>query len=417
MKERQNSSSVMIREPGLRNRMAAGNFPGGLTAAKRTSAVAPPASPTKGIPTKKSARRASADRQQVTAGEQVLGMGRSLRILAVTVIVTLSAGMALLLYSQLRESEAIAHVVGDPDGLLGGFGFLMLLTVIYLVSKHWSTSRSQRRRIDQILEEEAVACALRLNPITDYHHPDVCRDILLQQASHAARLHAPLSLLELNIAGLGKLSQNPGMQANVAEQIRQIKGLCRATDSVLRWTPDSFLLAFPEVTREELAAISERLRQDLERWIEEHYEEGARPAMQWRGASSTSLDSCGDILVETQQLLERKSRLADRELEGGSTRTRRDKGIALALELEISGEDHSKKYFEQKVVTERVGADRFWCGLDQALLELTPLTVSAPDGAFSEQAILARWIQREDQRVAEIQFTRTPDRWVIRGTA
>jgi hypothetical protein len=43
--------------------------------------------------------------------------------------------------------------------------------------------------------------------------------------------------------------------------------------------------------------------------------------------------------------------------------------------------------------------------------------VSAPDGAFCEQAILVRWIQREEGRIAEIQFTKTPDRWVIRGEA
>ena len=293
----------------------------------------------------------------------------------------------------------------------------MLLTVIYLVSKHWTTSQGQRRMIDQILEEEAVARALRQNPITDYHHPEVCRDILTQQASHAARLHAPLSLLELNISGFGKMAQIPAMEPQVAELIRQIKGLCRATDSVLRWTPDSFLLAFPEVTREELAAISERLRQDLQRWIEEHYEQDVRPAVQWRGGSSTSLDSCGDILLETQRLLERESRLASRKPEGGLPLTRRDRGIALAVELELCGEDQNKKFFEQKIVTERVGADRFWCHLDQALVELTPLTVSAPDGSFCEQAVLARWIQREDDRLAEVQFTKTPDRWVIRGEA
>src|SRR5262249_39069462 len=150
---------------------------------------------------------------------------------------------------------------------------------------------------------------LRQNPITDFHHPDVCRDILMQQASHAARLHAPLSLLEVQIDKLGQLSSNASTQPRVAELIRQIRGLCRATDSVLRWTPDSFLLAFPEVTREELSPISERLRQELEQWIEQHYEVGARPTLRWRGATSTSLDSCGDILLETQRLLERESRL------------------------------------------------------------------------------------------------------------
>jgi hypothetical protein len=221
----------------------------------------------------------------------------------------------------------------------------------------------------------------------------------------------------LNIPGFGKQSKSTETKPEAAEMIRKIKVSCRATDSVLRWTPDSFLLAFPEVTREELSAIIERLGRELGRWIEERYEEAAQPTLEWRGASSTSLHSGGDILIETQRLLERESRMADLQSEAGSTLTQRDKGIALALELEVCGENQNNKYFEEKVVTERVGADRFWCILNQPLMELSPLTVSAPDGTFCEQAVLVQWIQREEARVAEVQFTKTPDRWVIRGNA
>jgi hypothetical protein len=209
---------------------------------------------------------------------------------------------------------------------------------------------------------------------------------------------------------------NLSTQPQVTELIRQIKGLCRATDSVLRWTPDSFLLAFPEVTREELAPISERLKQELEQWIEQRFEAAVRPAMQWRAASSTGLDSCGDILLETQRLLERENRPAPdgAKPELNKTGSKREKGTALRLELEITGEDQQKKFFEEKVLTERVAADRFWCQLKPALAEMSPLTVSAPDGSFCEQAVLVRW---GEDRVAEVQFVKTPARWVIRSGA
>jgi GGDEF domain-containing protein len=408
MKE-QTPKPVMVREPGLQSRVSNSMFPGGLALTDSRTASAAAA--------QQAARTGRANglrREQQVAGEQLLGMGKSLRILAVTVIVILSAGMAVLLYAQFRQNPAVAEMLGEPTSLLGGFGFLMLLTVAYLVSKHWSTSRNQQVMIEKILEEEAVERALHTNPVTDFHHPEVCRDFLTQQASHAARLHAPLSLLELNISGLGKFSQDATMRMKVAELVRTIKGLCRATDSVLRWTPDSFLLAFPEVTQVELAAISERLRRDLELWIEQHYEEGARPALQWRGASSTSLDTCGDILLETQRLLENESRLGSRKVDAARPGPKRDKGIALKVELELTGEDHNKKFFEQKIVTERVAADRFWCALSQPLMEMAALTISAPDGAFCEQGTLVRWAERDGERLAEIQFNKTPDRWVIR---
>src|ERR1051325_5054725 len=395
MKDAQSPQSIMTRDPGLRNRTASM-----LSPADGAPSLAP-----------RPRERAAAPTPITTpphVGEKLLGMGHSVRVLGITIIVVLSAGMALLLYNQLRQNAAVTNMIGDPGGLLGGFGFLMLLTVLYLISKHWATSRNQRHMIDQILEEEAVARALRQNPITDYHHPDVCRDILTQQASHAARLHAPLSLLEVQIEKLGQLSGSVATQQKVTELIRQIKGLCRATDSVLRWTPDSFLLVFPEVTREELAPISERLRQELEQWIGQHYDSALRPALRWRGASSTSLDSCGDILLETQRLLDRESRLGAGKPDPGKPPSKREKGIALAVELEITGEDRNNKFFEEKVVTERVAADRFWCQFQPEMVEMSPVTVAAPDGAFCEQAVLVRWGEGGEERLAEIQFTKPP---------
>ncbi|HWP84254.1 MAG TPA: diguanylate cyclase [Terriglobia bacterium] len=346
-----------------------------------------------------------------------MAIGGRLPVLAITVILILSAAIAVLLYSQLLQFQWAKTILGGPQGLLRGFGFLMLLTVIYLLREHMMTARHQQRLLETVLEEEALARALQRNPLTDYHHPEVCRDILVQQASHSARLRAPLSLLEVSISGFARREQQETTRPSGEELVRQLKCLTRATDSVLRWTADSFLMVFPEVTREELAAIKERLRQDLEQWMEEHLEPSQRPALRWRGATSTSLGSGGDILLETQQLLEREGRLASRLPESSHGLAQRDKGIALALELELSGEDRNRKFFERKVVTERVASDRFWCVLEEDIVEMTPLTVTSADGAFCEQAILIQWLPSEEGRLAEMQFPHVPDRWVIRREA
>jgi GGDEF domain-containing protein len=339
--------------------------------------------------------------------DALLAMGGSLRLLAVTLILVLSGGLALLFYAQLP----VADMIGNPDSLLGGFGFLMLLAVGYLISKHWSTSRNQRALIEAMLEEESVSRALQHNPITDFHHPDVCRDILVQQASHAARLHAPLSVLEVQFPGLAKLAGAGADAQRVAELIRAIRGLCRATDSVLRWTPESFLLAFPEVTREELAAITDRLRLELDQWLAERFQDGARLGLAVRGASSSSLESSGDILLEIQRLLERESRGSPDAV------ARRDKGIALTVELEIRGETLNGKSFEERIVTERVSADRLWCYLKNQPMEYSPLIVAARDGSFTAEAVLTRWSERDGERLAEIRFSTPPARWVIKAAS
>ncbi len=351
------------------------------------------------------------------ASERLVQSGRSLNTLAVTVIVVLSAGLGVILYSELRPGGALSGVLAAPRELLAGFGLLMLLTVGYLVSKHLAAGRDQRSLIEQLLEEESAARSLQVNPITQFHHPEVCRDILLLQASHAARLDAPLSVMELHVSNLEKLSHGEN-SALVPELIRALRGLGRPTDSLLRWSPDSFLLVFPEVTEEEMATVSERLRREMDQWVEERLPGANRPALRWRGFTESSLGSTGDILVETQRLLERQGHQANRSAAPGGSQTRPEKSsIGLALEVEIRGVDRRGKPFRDKVVTERVAADRIWFLWKQEVAEQTPLTVVVPDRNIEESAELARWIVRGEERVAEVRFARTPERWVLRADA
>ena len=355
-------------------------------------------------------------RSRSGAGDRLVQSGRSLGTLAVTVIVLLSAGLGVVLYSDIQSGGPLASVLAAPKTLGVGFVLLMLLTVGYLVSKQFAIGRNQSHLIEQLLEEESAARSLQVNPITQFHHPEVCRDILLLQAGHAARRNAPLSVLELHVSNLEKLSHGEN-SALVPELIRHLRGLGRPTDSLLRWSPDSFLLIFPEVTEEEMATVSERMRREVEQWVEERLSGASRPALRWRGFTESSLGSTGDILAETHRLLERQGHQTNRGAAPGGSQTRREKSIALALDVEIRGVDRRGKPFREKVVTERVAADRIWFPWKQELAEQTPLTVVVPDRNLEESAELARWIVRGEERVAEVRFAHTPERWVLRADA
>jgi GGDEF domain-containing protein len=346
------------------------------------------------------------------AGDRLVQSGRSLRILALIVIVLLSVGLGVVLYSDIQFGGTLASVLAAPKTLGVGFVLLMLLTVGYLVSKQFVIGRNQSQLIEKLLEEESAARALQLNPITQFHHPDVCRDILLLQAGHAARRDAPISILELQIPNLEVLSRSDN-NAFGQELIRLLRSIGRPSDSLLRWSPDSFLLVFPEVTEEEMAPVSERLRREVEQWVEERLPRGGRPALRWRGITELNLGSTGDILAETHRLLEQHSRQADHN--EGVSQARPEKSIALALDVEIHGVDRRGNPFREKVVTERVAADRIWFEWKQDLAEQTPLTVVIADRNLEESAELARWIVRGEERVAEVRFAHTPERWVLRA--
>ena len=347
--------------------------------------------------------------------DSLLKVGRSVRIFSVVLILLLTAGVAVIVYSQLRQSVALQQVLENPNQLLGGFVLLMLLTVGYLVGKSWKTTRYQRRLIEQLLEEEAITRAQRLDPITQFHHPEVCRDILLRHASYSSRLHSPISLLEMTVPNLHRLSLDPQTRPLTEELIRQLRRLSRPIDSLLRWTPDSFLLVFPEVTRKELPGVSFRIRTQLEKWAEAHFD-GAPPTFQARGVTSDNPGLSGDILLETQRLL-------DNEQFGTATQPptpagpgRREKSVGLALELRIKGVDAEGHPFLESVLTERVASDRIWFPSKKQMPIHSGLTISFHDGSFLETATVTRLLERGEGQLIEAQFSKTPENWVIRDS-
>ncbi|MBI4460233.1 MAG: hypothetical protein HY648_09280 [Acidobacteria bacterium] len=351
---------------------------------------------------------------QALTGESLAKMGRSLRLLAISVILVLSVGLAVVAYGELRQGGALSDAFHISPEVLTGFAFLILLTVGYLVGKGRDTTRAQRQMIDQLLEEEAIARAKRLNPITQFHHPDVCRDILLRQASYAGRMHSPLSLVELTVPNLSKLSADPETQPLIAELIRQIRRLCRPIDSLMRWAPDSFLLVFPEVLQEELPGISYRMAGKLEQWCGEHFESSIRPALQWRYVTSDSLGTSGDILPEVHRLFENDNFTPTPQPNLLQPHLRRGKSVALALVLPVKGVDETGNPFEETVVTERVAADRLWFPLKKKVARQATLKIVLPDGNSEETVTISRVIERAEGNLVEAQFDQVPENWVVR---
>jgi hypothetical protein len=350
------------------------------------------------------------------SGNSILQVGRSVGILAVIVIVLLSASVALITYSELRERGTLERILDDPNQLLVGFVLLMLLTVGYLVGKGWTTTRDQRRLIDQLLEEEAMSRAQRLDPITQFHHPAVCRDVLLRQAGYSNRLCSPLSLLELTVPNLHNLSLDPGTRPLMEDFIRQIRQLCRPIDTLVRWTPDSFLLAFPEVTPQELPGVSLRIRSQLEAWLQTYFGSATPSAAELiraRGFTSQNLGLCGDILLEVQRLLGNESEAA-RQSPVESEFGRREKSVGLALDLRVTGVDREGKPFQEAVLTERVASDRIWFPLNKHLPAHCNLSIAFQDGSFLESAKVTRLLERGTEQLVEAQFANPPANWVIR---
>jgi len=236
-------------------------------------------------------------------GESLLRMGRSLRVLAVVVILTLAVGLEIVSYTGWQGGGLLNEVLGARRDLLAGFAFLMLLTVGYLVGKGWATTRYQGVLMHQLVEEQAVARALRLDPILEFHHPQVCREILMRQANYAARMNQGLALIELTLPELPKMWSDPKTRPVVEAFFREIRLQCRPLDFWVRWTPTALLLVVLQVNEQDVAGVVYRLRGRSERWWEQQDSLTTVPRHEWRYRTVPRLGATEDILEEVRRLL------------------------------------------------------------------------------------------------------------------
>lgn len=238
------------------------------------------------------------------AEDDLLRAGRSLKVLAIIVIILLSIGVGLLAFHQWMESGALKKLMLSENQAVYGFGLLMLLTVGYLVGKGWSTTRYQRTLISQLLQEEAISRARHLDPIMEFHHPDLCREILLRQASYAGRIQSPISLVEMHVADFEKLAMEEQYRPFAGNFYQELRRNSRALDFWVRWTPNSFLLVLLDVSPEETAGVVYRLRSRLDHWWVQQAEAAFPAHFEWWYRTVGSFGASGDILREIRSLME-----------------------------------------------------------------------------------------------------------------
>lgn len=349
--------------------------------------------------------------------EGLLRGALSLRYLAIAVIVAQTIGIELVIQGQLSNHPFLSQWLVSPVIIAVGFASVMVLTISYVIGRERALARSQSEVLSEALAEESLMLARRYNPVLDFHHPEVCREILTQQASLAARLHAPISVLELSVTEMAKDPLAAEWRQFGAELARQVKAGSRLTDSMLRWTPNSYLLVMPEVNAEELPVITTRLHNDLEAWFQDRFEAHSRPTLQSRGFSAQNLGApngpVNDILRETQNLLDEQPLRSNPQAQPKSLPTHREKSVGLTLQFSISGTDANGEDFSDRIVTQRVAADCIWFAWSRELAPGATVQVADRDGAISETGTLIGYATKDDEKIAEVRFPKPPKHWVM----
>ncbi len=178
--------------------------------------------------------------------------------LALTVIVILSVGMALLMYPTVFGAEVVFSGNAFRQ-VFFGFCTLSALLVGYLVDRHFVISQLRKQLVDDQkqmmrIRLEASADLLSTLPGIDHFH-----DRLAMEYRRASSTQQPLSLLVVELK-LARNVKDPGeAQASYGDAAKALTRKLRGEDSIYRFAPSVFGIILPGVSASSAYRVSDRL--------------------------------------------------------------------------------------------------------------------------------------------------------------
>jgi len=185
-----------------------------------------------------------------------------LRLLAISVIFVLAAGLGLMMYPTVF---ARPMTLSGPMFQIVFFGFctLSVLLIVYLVDRHVLISKLRlrivaRERTIQIIQHEASKDFLSSLPAID-----TFKDRLSMEFRRVCNAKQPLSLMAVEINVLQE-NCNPSEAALVnADAGRAILRRIRLEDSIFLLDPGVFGILLPRISTDIAAVMKERLEEEL----------------------------------------------------------------------------------------------------------------------------------------------------------
>ena len=187
-----------------------------------------------------------------------------LRLLAISMIVILGAGVAVLMYPS---------VFGAPPGSSGGaqplqrtfvaFCVLNFLFVVYVLDRQFAIRRLRRRLLEEQrrnAEFRARASSDLIRSLPNFAH---FQDRLAMQFRRAANSHEPLSLLLVRLKPSDALAGAADVEMAYGDAIKAIVRKMRAEDSIYMLRPGVFGMLLPGLAPTDVGLVAARLGESL----------------------------------------------------------------------------------------------------------------------------------------------------------
>lgn len=196
--------------------------------------------------------------------------GRDLYLwsIALLVVVILAAGFLSIVVPEWRTGtlEVAARYVPQ---LIFGFVVLVILVNIYLLEQRLQLKRSRLQLIQQLVRSEAAELTAQIDPLTETFNRRCLEPVLTKEIGRVERKRSPLSVVMIDLDDFRAVNNQLGHAAGdkvLKAAVDIMRNTLRASDTIVRYGGDEFVLVLPDTNLEQAECAIGRLLRNIDIW-------------------------------------------------------------------------------------------------------------------------------------------------------
>src|SRR3954454_24579530 len=231
--------------------------------------------------------------------EQIDGRDLQLWSIAILVAITIAGGLMAVALPNLWSIESIRVQARFLPTLLMGFIVLVVLVNIYFLDQRRQIKRSRIQVFQQLLRAEVAERDARMDPLTDCFNRRYLDPLLQKEIKRAKRMSTPISVVVIDLDNFRNVNSKFGhLQGDgiLKTMVELIRNTLRASDTIVRYGGDEFVLILPEATDQQAHSAMGRVMNAVGKWNAKKEVPGYEMSLSWGVAEYEDGVSCPDLV-------------------------------------------------------------------------------------------------------------------------
>lgn len=233
-------------------------------------------------------------------------------VVSITGILVSTALVAILFHAAFFKSGSIHFELTVSRPLAIGLFVLLALLNTYLVAKRFEVRRLREQLISSTLQNQVIEHQAMTDPLTDIYNRRSLDRIADSFISQARRRHSPLTFVMVDADSFKQINTRFGHLTGdfvLSEIAWLLRSSVRASDAVVRYGGDEFLILLAETNVAGAENVIERIRGKLDDWnaagnLKDFYVTLSIGAVEWHEGDTLDemLDGADRKMFENKQL-------------------------------------------------------------------------------------------------------------------